>query len=94
VDCVEANRLLPHATYLIKEVRDGDIGMKSVVSYFQDTLAEKRAQQPYHPQDDSDLERNRNKTVGCSFQSLEVSSVDDVSEKLGASIDVKFAVDK
>jgi hypothetical protein len=83
VDCVESKRLLPHAAYLIKEVRDGDIGMKSVASYFQSPPAKKKAKQE-HPQD-SDLERDRNKAVGYSFQSREVS------EKPSPSVDVEFA---
>jgi DNA repair protein REV1 len=33
VDCVRAQRLLPHAEYLIKEVRGGDIG---IATYFKD----------------------------------------------------------
>jgi nucleotidyltransferase/DNA polymerase involved in DNA repair len=88
VDCVKSKRLLPHAPYLIKEVRDGDVGMKSVVSYFQGAPAEKKAQQQ-HPQD-SDRERDRKKAAGYSLQSREATSV-DVSEKPGSSVDVDFA---
>jgi len=34
VDSVKAQRLLPHATYLIEEVRDNDQGIQSVASFF------------------------------------------------------------
>jgi hypothetical protein len=88
VDCVASKRLLPHAPYLIKEVRDGDVGMKSVVSYFQGAPAEKKAKQQ-HPQN-SDLEYDGTKAVGYSFQSPETSSV-DVSENPGNSMDAEFA---
>lgn len=87
VDCVASKRLLPHAPYLIKEVRDSNVGMKSVVSYFQGDPVEKKAKQQ-HPQD-SDLELVGKKAVGYSVQSREGSSM-DVSENLGPSMDVEF----
>ena len=37
VDCVQAQRLLPHAEYLLTEVRDDNaVGSKSVLSYYKD----------------------------------------------------------
>jgi hypothetical protein len=90
VDCVEARKLLPHAPYLIKEVRDGDVGMKSVVSYFQGAPAEKKkVKERRHPQN-SDIERDGKKAVGYSFQAREMPLA-DVSEKPGPSMDVEFA---